>query len=177
MWLCSAKLRGAAAIVWCASIAAHGEALVARPGAEAQAPQELPPGDGVDLVRARCLTCHGPALIVQQRLSRDSWSREIDKMGGWGAAVADVDREELLSYLTARFSTNPASLQEKMAEEGAVVLNARCRACHDLELIEQQRLDRTGWQREIDKMIGWGAALTDSESETLVGYLANRGWR
>jgi hypothetical protein len=50
----------------------------------------------------------------------------------------------------------------------------RCLTCHDLGLIEQQRLTEAGWVREIDKMIGWGATLTESERDLLAAYLARR---
>ena len=30
-----------------------------------------------------------------------------------------------------------------------------------------------GWTREIDKMIRWGAAISDAEKEPLVDYLAS----
>lgn len=60
------------------------------------------------------------------------------------------------------------------ADPGASIVQARCVACHDLRLIEQQRLDVDGWRREVDKMIGWGAAVTPEEREGLVAYLARR---
>jgi DMSO/TMAO reductase YedYZ molybdopterin-dependent catalytic subunit len=56
---------------------------------------------------------------------------------------------------------------------GRKVLDARCLACHDTMLITQQRLTIPGWTREVDKMIGWGAGVTDAEKQSLVEYLAN----
>jgi len=132
--------------------------------------QELPPGDGADLVRARCQTCHGADLIVQQRLSRDGWSRELDKMAGWGAVIEPVDRERLLASLTS------TPIVERPGSAGDAILKARCLACHDLGLIEQQRLTLDGWRREVEKMIGWGATVTEPEKDTLAAYLAGRAW-
>ncbi|MGH9253649.1 MAG: c-type cytochrome [Vicinamibacterales bacterium] len=117
------------------------------------------------------------SLIVQQRLSRDGWSREIDKMVGWGAVVAGVEREGLLSYLTTHFGASPSPLPGEVVESGAALLNTRCQTCHNLQLVEQQKLDAAGWRRELDKMIGWGAALTDAEKDALIVHLARRGVR
>lgn len=141
----------------------------------AVAAQDLPPGRGADALRSRCLSCHGTDLIRQQRLSRDGWSRELDKMAGWGAAIDATDRETLLAYLAVEFGVGrrqPAST----AADGTVnaILTARCTGCHGLELVEQQRLDRAGWLRELEKMIGWGAALTTPETEALVAHLARQ---
>jgi DMSO/TMAO reductase YedYZ molybdopterin-dependent catalytic subunit len=51
-------------------------------------------------LRAACLTCHGEDMVVQQRLTRAQWDRELSKMIGWGARVSPADRESFLDYLT-----------------------------------------------------------------------------
>jgi len=49
-----------------------------------------------------------------------------------------------------------------------------CVACHSLRLIHSQRLARATWNRELDKMAGWGTKYTDREA--LLEYLvANYG--
>jgi hypothetical protein len=113
--------------------------------------------------------------MAQQRLSRDGWSREIDRMVAWGATIEARDRNTLLDYLAANFGVRPASGDEGAdADAGATVLQTRCIVCHDLRLIEQQRLDAEGWRREVDKMIGWGAGVTELEKDALVAHLVRR---
>ena len=34
-----------------------------------------------------------------------------------------------------------------------------CLPCHSLRLVESQRLSAAAWQKEVDKMIGWGAVV------------------
>jgi cytochrome c5 len=163
-----------AVVVGCASIfLAGGQVSALRAADVQQLQQELPPGEGVASIRASCTTCHGPELIAQQRLSRDAWSREIDKMAAWGASVAPGERDVLLNYLSSSFgieSIEPAAT----ATAGATLLQARCQTCHDFTLIEQQTLDAAGWGRELDKMIGWGAVLDDSEKAAVIDHLMRR---
>jgi mono/diheme cytochrome c family protein len=45
-----------------------------------------------------------------------------------------------------------------------------CVQCHSLRLVEVQRLPPATWTKEVDKMIGWGAVVSDKE--LLVKYLA-----
>jgi hypothetical protein len=45
-----------------------------------------------------------------------------------------------------------------------------CIACHGLRLIHSQRLSRAAWQKELDKMAGWGAEMKDKQ--LLLDYLA-----
>ena len=167
----------AAALAWCASIVAAGEPLAAqRSAGEAGTAEELPAGEGSATARVSCTGCHGTALIVQQRLSREGWSRELDKMIGWGAVVASGEQSRLLDYLTSHFGANSSRSTASAEEEGegAALMKTRCQTCHDVRLIEQQRLDSAGWTREIEKMIQWGAELTDSEKQALIRYLGGR---
>ena len=49
-----------------------------------------------------CTRCHSLRLIDSQRLSRTAWTKELDKMIGWGAVVPD--RQLLLDYLSSEYS-------------------------------------------------------------------------
>jgi cytochrome c5 len=127
---------------------------------------------GPDVIKAKCMACHGDDLIRQQRLTREGWSREVDKMIGWGAAVTSQERALLLDALImAGRTTEPRTAIDPAA---TVLLEARCQVCHDLRMIDQQRLDAAGWVREIDKMIAWGAVVTPAEKAALVALLVQR---
>lgn len=43
-----------------------------------------------------------------------------------------------------------------------------------MDLIAQQRLTRPAWDREVAKMVGWGAMVDPSQANDLAGYLAAR---
>jgi DMSO/TMAO reductase YedYZ molybdopterin-dependent catalytic subunit len=53
--------------------------------------------------KAACLTCHDEGMMVQQRLTRAQWDREVNKMTGWGAQIKPEDREGILKYLSDQF--------------------------------------------------------------------------
>jgi cytochrome c5 len=55
---------------------------------------------------------------------------------------------------------------------GAAIAKARCSTCHDTDLIAVQRLTLSGWTREVDKMIRWGARPTEAERTILLAFLA-----
>ena len=59
-------------------------------------------------------------------------------------------------------------------EAGAATYKKVCLACHDADIIEQQRLTPTGWTRSVEKMMRWGAAVSDAEKQPLIDYLASR---
>src|SRR5262249_4444791 len=48
----------------------------------------------------------------------------------------------------------------------------RCLVCHDDDVIRQQRLTRAQWDREIDKMMGWGARVQPEDRPALLDYLS-----
>jgi len=52
-------------------------------------------------------------------------------------------------------------------------LKSACAVCHDDDVIRQQRLTRAQWDREINKMTGWGAKVKDEDRAGLPDYLFN----
>jgi DMSO/TMAO reductase YedYZ molybdopterin-dependent catalytic subunit len=48
-----------------------------------------------------------------------------------------------------------------------------CLACHDGDVIQQQRLTRAQWDLEVDKMIGWGARVNDENRKALLDFLSS----
>jgi mono/diheme cytochrome c family protein len=149
--------------------------MACSPGVSAQVtPQDgaLPAGDGVRIAQTRCLSCHDADLITSQRLSEAGWGRELDKMVRWGATVPDTERPALVAYLARHFAVAPAVSHD--AVDGEAVFTRACLQCHGADLTEQQRLTPTGWTREVEKMMRWGATISDAEKAALVAFLAAR---
>jgi mono/diheme cytochrome c family protein len=72
-------------------------------------------------------------------------------------------------FVTAASAADQATLDRGQKEEAR-----SCLPCHSLRIIHSQRLSRGTWNRELDKMIGWGAKIGDREA--LLEYLvANFG--
>jgi hypothetical protein len=65
---------------------------------------DLPAGPMQAKATTACLECHEARIILQQRLSKAAWSKEVDKMTKWGAVVDPADRDALIDYLSANFS-------------------------------------------------------------------------
>ena len=61
------------------------------------------------------------------------------------------------------------SAQAQMAQRLATCTGS----CHGPSLIAQQRLDRSAWGREVEKMINWGAEVPLAEKDALINYLAS----
>jgi len=68
----------------------------------AQSP-DLPPGPVRAKVVTACLECHESRIILQQRLSKATWAKEVDKMIKWGAVVDAADRDAFIDYLSTNF--------------------------------------------------------------------------
>jgi mono/diheme cytochrome c family protein len=144
----------------------------------AQETADLPAGLGAEIVRAQCLTCHQADLIRQQRLTRTGWQRELDKMTRWGASLTQTERDTALEYLAAHWPPPPAvATQPADVARGDDVFRRRCLSCHQTDIVDQQRLARAGWAREVDKMVRWGATVSGDERDVLLDYLAGESGR
>jgi cytochrome c1 len=69
----------------------------------------------------------------------------------------------------AAMAADQATLDRGKKEAGE-----SCMPCHSLRLVESQRLSRAAWNKELDKMVGWGTKLNDREA-VLEYLVANFG--
>lgn len=99
------KLR-ASLLAWAAFL------VLALPALRAQSP-ELPAAPIRDKVNTACTECHESRIILQQRLSKGAWTKEVDKMIKWGAVVHASDRDAFIEYLSQNFP--PDKTEEVMA--------------------------------------------------------------
>jgi hypothetical protein len=119
-------------------------------------------------------SCHGPSLIAQQRLGREAWNREVDKMIGWGAKVSPAEKDALVNYLARMFnSSRPRPNTSKVTPDGRGkdVFQVSCMGCHDQQPISSLRRDRAGWSREVEKMVSSGAYVPAGREDELIQYL------
>jgi cytochrome c1 len=66
-------------------------------------------------------------------------------------------------------AADQATLDRGQKEEGLA-----CTPCHSLRLVHSQRLSKATWNKELDKMTGWGTKIQDRDA--LLEYLlANFG--
>src|ERR1700722_10893354 len=82
---------------------------------------DLPAGPMQAKATTACLECHEARIILQQRLSKAAWTKEVDKMTKWGAVVDPADRDALIDYLSSNFSPDkPAYQPQRTANAGKV---------------------------------------------------------
>jgi DMSO/TMAO reductase YedYZ molybdopterin-dependent catalytic subunit len=89
---------------------------------------------------------------------------------GWNACHwigVDVVKEVKESAAAA----TPAAAPEAVPAPPASFKQS-CLACHEDNVIKQQRLTKAQWDREINKMVGWGAKIKDSDRPALLDYLS-----
>jgi len=143
--------------------------------------QQLPAGPGAEVLKSRCVVCHESDIIAGQKLSLTGWTNSINKMVRWGSQITPAEREVLQPYLAMHFGPKPAASHANTevglptvasAQVGAATYKRACQACHGTDIIEQQKLTKTGWTNSVNKMVRWGAAVTDADKEPLIEYLA-----
>ena len=77
---------------------------------------DLPAGPMQGKARIACTTCHDAHIIVQQRLSKGAWGKEVDKMVKWGAMVGPSDRDALVEYFAQNLPPDkPAYVAQRSA--------------------------------------------------------------
>jgi hypothetical protein len=93
-------------VLVCAALAVITFSLTASLAWSQKAAEDLPAGAMQAKATTSCLECHEARIILQQRLSKAAWTKEVDKMMKWGAVVDAGDRDALIDYLSANFSSD-----------------------------------------------------------------------
>src|SRR6266478_9890420 len=95
-----------------------GAALVS---GQAGAGPELPAGLMQAKATTACTECHEARIILQQRLSKTAWTKEVDKMRKWGALVDPSDRDALIDYLSTNFGPDQPRYEAPRTSQGKTV--------------------------------------------------------
>lgn len=80
--------------------------------------EDLPPGPMQSKATTSCLECHEARIILQQRLSKAAWTKEVDKMVKWGAVVDANDRDALIDYLSSNFGPDRPAYEPVRTSSG-----------------------------------------------------------
>jgi hypothetical protein len=56
-----------------------------------------------------------------------------------------------------------------------VILEDRCKGCHDLDVVRNADKTKPEWEHTIDKMINNGARVNQEERKILINYLSTQG--
>jgi hypothetical protein len=80
---------------------------------------DLPEGPLQAKAITACTECHEARIILQQRLSKAAWTKEVDKMIKWGALVEPQDHDALIDYLSTNFGVDkPEYVADRIASAG-----------------------------------------------------------
>jgi DMSO/TMAO reductase YedYZ molybdopterin-dependent catalytic subunit len=120
--------------------------------------QWTPAREGYYTVLARARDASGDTQPMDQEWNPSGYLWNVVPRTG-----VDVVRE--LSGAAA--PTQPSA--PGLAQPGG--FRTACGVCHDDDVIRQQRLTRAQWDRELNKMTGWGAKVKDEDRAGFLDYL------
>ena len=72
-----------------------------------QAVDQLPKGEGRDLIFKKCQRCHDLDPIQKMRGTREQWSEILEEMTNNGLVLNDKERRTVLKYLETHLGASP----------------------------------------------------------------------
>jgi cytochrome c5 len=137
---------------------------------------QLPPGEGRELVAAACSQCHGLQTIAAMRDGPVGWKVYVYDMILRGAQLNAREADTVLQYLVTNFGANapkPASTASIALPNapGKELVDTRCAVCHDLSRVTAVKRQKSDWDRVISDMVARGAAIPPDEIRTITSYL------
>jgi competence protein ComEA len=71
--------------------------------------QDLPPGEGKDLLVKTCAGCHLLTVVTSERKTESAWADTVAEMRSRGANGSDEDMDKIIQYLATNFGPKAAT--------------------------------------------------------------------
>ena len=115
-----------------------------------------------------CLTLSAPAPTI----GKHPWGGDSNRRFGREFRGSDLVRKFCLTVVLAS-SCSLAHAQTKPLPPGPMQakIKAACTQCHNAARITEQHRTRKEWSDQLDKMVGLGAEVPDSERAAFLDYL------
>ena len=94
--------------------------------------------------------------------------------GRWSPLVTGLVLLLGIAAGTAAQEDEKHTIEPAQARRAVTLIHARCAVCHTTDLIVQQRLPPDRWQVTVEKMIHWGADLSQDEADDLLQFVTAR---
>lgn len=159
--------------------AAVAAVFAASPAAAQQKPSPLPPGEGREIVAVACTQCHGPTAFSNLREDANAWRHQVFDMVLRGAQVGPGDIDKVVDYLATNFGPGinvpPPVHQVSLPDgPGKDLVEKNCVLCHGLDRVAQVKRSDRGWTQVLDRMVFYGAPLSDKDQKTVAAYLDSK---
>lgn len=147
--------------------------------------QDLPDGDGKDVVVKACTSCHDADNFTSKKHTKAEWKEVVDTMVAYGAEISDANVDVITTYLAKNFGKGEAPAAGPAASNGGgaaaggladgpgkdVVMKV-CTTCHDTDNITMAKHTKAEWKDVVTTMVGYGAEVSDAQMEVITTYLA-----
>jgi cytochrome c5 len=150
--------------------------------AQSQSPaNNLPAGNGKDIVAVACTQCHGLKLIVALRDGPVGWKHFVDDMVLRGAQLSPQEADTVAQYLAKNFGPGTSPMQSGLktealpAGDGQKLVESHCALCHDLGRITTVGRSKDEWNSTVGNMMARAGTnvATQDEVSTMASYLAS----
>jgi cytochrome c5 len=150
--------------------------------AQSQSPaNNLPAGNGKDIVAVACTQCHGLKLIVALRDGPVGWKHFVDDMVLRGAQLTPQEADTVSQYLAKNFGPGTSPMQSGLktealpAGDGQKLVESHCALCHDLGRITTVGRSKDEWNNTVSNMMARAGTnvATQDEVSTMASYLAS----
>jgi len=132
----------------------------------ATATDDLPEGEGKDILLRMCANCHEVDRVTTAKYPRKQWADVVDDMVSRGAEGSDADAKILVAYLTRNFgkpvninTANAKQIETELSFTGA-----------EAELVVRYRTDKGAFKNfeDVAKVPGLNAKVLEEQKKNIV---------
>jgi len=110
----------------------------------------------------------GDYKLIARATNEASVSQPLSQEWNPSGYLWNVAQHRTVTISNQHVTTPAESMPEATQPAG---YKAACMACHDEGMMRQQRLTQAQWDRELNKMTGWGASMSPEQRAAILDYL------
>lgn len=133
--------------------------------------QQLPDGEGKDLVMRLCTQCHDVDQVTDLKQNKDAWRKTVNKMIDRGAEGTDAEFETIINYVSKYFGEQApdaakVNVNQAKAEEIAAVLELSAKEAANIVKYREKNGDFKDW-RDLAKVDGLDAKKIEAKKDRM----------
>ncbi len=127
---------------------------------------DLPAGEGKDVLLTMCTNCHGLAQVTSVKYSEKFWAAVVDDMVTRGAEGSDDDVNSVVGYLSRNFG-KPLNINTSTAKE---IEDGLSFAAAESQLLVRYRSEKGAFKTYEDllKVPGLDAKLLEEQKKNIL---------
>ena len=134
--------------------------------------ESMPAGEGGELVKTVCVTCHTLGTVLTRSRSEQDWRATVTEMIARGAQISTQEADTVINYLSEHYPVDASLATGSLDPPGKSIVTSKCFQCHGDAFWKHVRMSQMEWKGVLYRMVARGALWTEDEINQMAAYFS-----